>query len=459
MTWVRRSSVFLWVLVWAALGMPVKAQSELSTGQPVALTLEQAAELALRDNPAMEASESGERGAAARLDEAHAGRLPSLQFTETYTNSNNPVFVFGSLLEQGKFGPQNFAIDSLNQPGSLSNFRSALNLRLPVFNRFQMRTGIRKAEIGHESAKTITESARQTVRFDLIQAYFGAQVAAARRQVAEEAVISTEAEVKRIRDMHELGTVVASDLLAMEVQLADFRQQLIQAAGDVETAYSGLNTVLAQSVDRRPTLATPLVDRDFTLPSPEELYQQALVSRPDYQQADLETQLKKQDIRAARGQYMPDLNLFASFGQSSRDLSSGSSDYAVGASLTFNLVDFGRGARVREAVAASRAAEAQKRRAQDGIRLEIIRAYQNYRAADARVKVAAGAVDQAAEAFRIAQDRHGVGLTTITEVLRSQTALIRARMNLLGARYEKYVGYAQTLLAAGRLNDLNAFTR
>jgi len=459
MTTSRCASILIGLWVSATLGLAAAAQPQTVSTPTGALTLEQAAELALGQNPVIEASESGKRVAKARLDEARAARLPSLQFSETYTNSNNPVFVFGSLLEQGKFGPQNFAIDSLNQPGSLSNFRSALNLRLPIFNRLQVETGVRKAELGRESAETMSESARQAVRFALIQAYFGAQVAEARLQVAQDAVASTESQVKRIRNMREQGTVVASDLLAMEVQLADFRQQLIQATGDVETAYSALDTVMAGNLDHRPSLSTRLVDKDFSLPPSEELYKQALASRPDYRQAELETEIRKQDIRATRGQYLPDLNLFANFGQSSRDLSSGSADFAVGASLTFNLVDFGRRARVREAVAASQAAEAERRRAGDGIRLEITRAYQSYRAAEERVRVAAGAVDQAAEAFRIAQDRHGVGLTTVTEVLRSQTALVRARMNLLGARYEKYVGYAGTLLAAGRLSDLYAFTR
>ena len=68
--------------------------------------------------------------------------------------------------------------------------------------------------------------------------------------------------------------------------------------------------------------------------------------------------------------------------------------------------------------------------------------------------VAASAVNQAEETLRIVNDRHGVGLTTITEVLRSQTALLRARLSLLAARYDYYVGYAQTLLATGLLTDV-----
>ncbi len=422
-----------------------------------ALSLQEAAEAALVRNPMMVEVQSGQAVAGAQRDEARAGRLPSLQFSETFTNSNNPVFVFGSLLEQGRFGPQNFAIDSLNQPGAISNFRSALNLRVPVFNRSQVSGRIAQAEIGEKVAETFVEMTRQQLRFGVVQAYFGVQVAEARKQVSDEAVTSTEAEVDRLRNLFEQGKVVASELLSMEVQLADFRQQQIQAAGDLLTAYAGLNTVLARPLLTRPELTVGLSERTFKLPPLNELIEQALASRPEYRQLALETELRQQDVRMARGQYLPDLNLFASFGQSSRDLTGGSSDFAVGASVSFNIVDLGRGARVRQAIAGRQAADARLRRQADEIRLEVVRAYQNFLAAQERVRVAAGAVDQAAESFRIAQDRHGVGLTTVTEVLRAQTAVVRSRMNLLGARYDYYLGYAQSLLAAGRLSDVNSF--
>lgn len=456
MTWRRRWLLLLLFLTPVLGTVSLLAQQQTMTpGGP--LSLQEAAETALVRNHLIAAVQSGQAAASAQLDEAQAGRLPLLQFSETFTNSNNPVFVFGSLLEQGRFGPQNFAIDSLNQPGSISNFRSALNLRLPIFNRSQVSGRIAQAEIGEQAADNLLELTRQQLRFGVVQAYFGVQVAQARKGVSDEAVTSTEAEVSRLRNLFEQGKVVASELLSMEVQLADFRQQQIQAQGDLLTAYAALNTVLAQPLLTRPELTVALKDREFQLPPLDELIQQALSSRPEYRQAMLETEMRQQDVRMARGQYLPDLNLFASFGQSSRDLASGSADFAVGASVNFNIVDFGRGARVRQAIAGRQAAEAQVRRQADAIRLEVVRAHQNFLAAQERVNVAAGAVEQAAESFRIAQDRHGVGLTTVTEVLRAQTAVVRSRMNLLGARYDYYLGYAQSLLAADRLSDVNAF--
>jgi hypothetical protein len=45
----------------------------------------------------------------------------------------------------------------------------------------------------------------------------------------------------------------------------------------------------------------------------------------------------------------------------------------------------------------------------------------------------------------------------IAATVRAQTALVRARSDVLAARYDQYVGYANVLLAAGRLKDVGAF--
>jgi outer membrane protein TolC len=55
------------------------------------------------------------------------------------------------------------------------------------------------------------------------------------------------------------------------------------------------------------------------------------------------------------------------------------------------------------------------------------------------------------------QDRYQAGLTTITEVLRAETTFVRARMSLLAARYDHYIGYANVLLVTGRLTAVDEF--
>jgi outer membrane protein len=422
------------------------------------LTLNAAVEVALGANPLTRATASGRQIADAQLAEARAGRLPLVQVNQTLTHGNNPVFVFGSLLEQGRFGPENFQPDALNDPGAITNVRTAVTLRFPLFDQRQTETRVSQAVIRQGQADAESEQVRQRIRFEVLKAYYGLLLARARREVAGDAVRTGEAEVKRIRDMFEEGVIVHSDLLAAEVQLSEFRQQEIQAGGEIVTAQAALNTALGLPVETQRGVAGGLVEKEFEVEGQGELIRLALENRPEAKRAALAVRAAGGRVRGARGEFLPRVDAFAAFGASGRTPVTGSTDYAVGASVTYDLFDAGRRARLEQARAAEGLAEAEAEQLANQIRFEVVRARQEFVTARARVEVAGRAAGQAAEALRIVQDRYQAGLTTITEVLRAETALVRARTNVLAARYDAYVGYAGVLLATGRLTDVSAFT-
>lgn len=440
----------------AIIDVRAQGQSSKQAGSD-GLTLLGAVEIALRRNPMIKSASSGREMADAQLSEAYAGRFPLLQLGQSFVTSNNPVFVFGSLLEQGRFGPQNFDPQFLNNPDSLTNFRSSITFRFPLFDQKQSDARVRQALIGRQQADSQTESVVQQIRFEVLRAYFGVLVAQAKKEVAAEAVKSAASDLKRIGDLVGAGVVVQSDSLSAEVQLAEFRQQQIQAEGDLAVAQAALNTVLGVAVDTPQTITGQLAEKAFTIGSQAELIQLALGRRPDLARAGLALESGKERTRGARGEYLPRVDVFGTYGVSSQIVANGSSDYSVGASVTFNLFDAGRGARLKQARAAENAAAAEAENLASQIRFEVVRAYQQYVSARERVSVAARAVDQASEARRIVQDRYQAGLTTITEVLRAETAFVRARLSLLAARYDHYIGYANVLLTTGRLTAVDDF--
>jgi outer membrane protein len=426
-------------------------------GERETLTLSAACEKALKDNPLVRMTLSGRQIADAQLKEARAGWFPLLQFGEIFTRGNNPVFVFGSLLEQSRFTQANFDLHALNNPEPLSNFRTALILRQTLFDQLQTYTRVTQARLGQRQADLQKAMVEQQIRFEVIRTYSGVLVAHAKKGVTEEAVKMAESDMKRIQDRFKSGLVVESDLLAAEVQLAEFRQQQIDSEGDVAIAYAALNTVMGLPIETLQKVAGELEDKRFETVNQEELVRLALLQRPDYLRAGYNVLSNREGVAGAKKEYLPRLDIFGNYGLSGNDLSSGSSDYTISASLTFNLFDAGRRARIEKAKAAESMATAEQERLANEIRLEVVRAYQQHLSARGRLAVAAQVIDQAAEAHRIVQNRYREGLTTITEVLRSETALLRARLNLIAARSDYYVSYAHLLLSAGRLTDIQPF--
>ena len=435
-----------------AFSIPPSRAGELET-----LTLSAACEKALKDNPLIRMSLSGRQIADAQLKEARAGWFPLLQFGEIFTRGNNPVFVFGSLLEQSRFTQANFDLHALNNPEPLSNFRTALIFRQTLFDQLQTYTRVNQARLGQRQADLQKAMVEQQIRFEVIRTYSGVLVAHAKKGVTEEAVKMGESDMKRIQDRFKNGLVVESDLLAAEVQLGEFRQQQIDAEGDVAIAYAALNTVLGLPVETLQKVSGELEEKRFETVNQEELVRLALLQRPDYLRAGYNVLSNREGVAGAKKEYLPRLDIFGNYGLSGNDLSSGSSDYTISASLTFNLFDVGRRARIEKAKAAESMAPAEQERLAHEIRLEVVRAYQQHISARGRLAVAAQVIDQATETHRIVQNRYREGLTTITEVLRSETALLRARLNLIAARSDHYVSYAHLLLSAGKLTDIQPF--
>ncbi len=68
----------------------------------------------------------------------------------------------------------------------------------------------------------------------------------------------------------------------------------------------------------------------------------------------------EEGVLGAKGNYLPRVDVFSSYGISGRDFTSGSTDYAVGAGLTYNLFDFSRAGRLDKARAAKSLASAEQ---------------------------------------------------------------------------------------------------
>lgn len=421
------------------------------------LDLERAVEKALATDPQTKIADSGIKIAEAKIAEAKTGKLPFVQFNQSAVRSNNPVFVFGSLLEQGRFGASNFAVDSLNNPKGLFNFRSLVDARMPLFDQRQTRSRVTQAEIGKRQTEFQAESVRQQLRFDVVRSYYGAVLAREMLKVSQEAVKSAEANRKKTKDMVDVGMTTDADFLAAEVELANANQQNLEAESDLITTLAALNLMLGDKPDVERELVGDLSEKYFPIEPQEDLIRIAFENRPDYQRAELAVQISRERTKSIKDQKLPRVDAFGNFGYSSPYLANGSSDYTVGVNLTYTLFDAGRKARIEQVAEGETVTELEKQSLANQISLGVVRALQSYKTARAKIQVSIKSIAQADGALRIVQDRYKFGLTTFNEVLRAEAALVRSRHNLLTARSEYYINYASVLLATGRLNDVRLF--
>src|ERR1044071_10322287 len=109
--------------------------------------------MALRQNPTIGAAGAGLRAAESRIAAARSASLPRVNWSESFTRGNNPVFVFSSLLTQHQFGADNFSLGPLNRPDALNNFQSQLTLDQTIYDAGQTRHSVHGAEISRRIAR------------------------------------------------------------------------------------------------------------------------------------------------------------------------------------------------------------------------------------------------------------------------------------------------------------------
>jgi outer membrane protein TolC len=431
----------------------VSAQSAF----PARLTLERAVEKALENNPQTKLSESKVELAGLKIEEARTGTQPHVQFTQSVVRSNNPVFVFGSLLEQARFTASHFALDSLNKPDGLFNFRSTVGAEMPLFDQRQTRARVDQADIEKRRAELQAEGVRQRLRFEVIRTFYGAILASELVKVSETAVRSADANKVKAKDMSDVGMTTDADYLAAQVERANAGQQRLEAASSLTMTLAELNVTIGEKPELDHDLVGDLREKYFPIADRDTLIRAALANRPDYLAAELAIKSSKRETRAIRDSKLPRVDAFANVGYSSPYIANGSSDYTIGVSITYTLFDAGRKERIAQAAETENSTESEKEVAANQITLDVIRALENYKTARAKIEVSIKSIAQAEEALEIVKDRYKSGLSTFDRVVSSEAAVVRAKHSLLTARYEYYIGYASVLLATGQLNDVRMF--
>ncbi|MDM7921162.1 MAG: TolC family protein [Pyrinomonadaceae bacterium] len=457
-----RQLLILCVLAVAATGTFSQSPDEPTNAPPTSLMprrldLESAIQAALDNNPQIKIADSSARMADLKISEARSARTPFVNFSQNVIRSNNPVFVFGSLLEQGRFTAANFELTRLNHPDGIINFRSQVAARMPIFDGRQTRANVSQAEIGSRQMRLAAEGARQQLRFEVIRAFYTTITAGEMQKVTAAYLEASEANRKKTRDMADIGMTTEADYLAAEVELATAGQQHLEAGSNFITSLADLNLTIGTEAGTELSLNGDLAERFFNVEERDRLISLALENRPDYKQAELAVEASKVKSRGVRDQKLPRVDAFGNYGYSSPYITNGSADYTLGISLTYNVFDPGLKSRVAQAAEGETLAELKLQNLANQIRLEVIRAHQDYLTAKAKIQISVASIARAEEARRIIDDRYRVGLTTFNEVLRAQAALVDARQTLLRSRFDYNISFARVLLSTGRLTDVRAF--
>ena len=421
---------------------------------PKVLGIRDAVRIAVAHNPAAKAAEAKVSAAEERLTEAKSGLYPRVGVSGTYNRTTSPMMAFGTKLNQGRIGSEDFLPDRLNNPDAVDDYGLTVSADWFLFDSGQTWYGTRQARMGREAAGLGRDRMTQEIIARTVSSYNGFLLVRENLKTTQQALKTAEATLKLVNSRFENGLVVESDLLQTEVHIADLKQRVFQVESMVSISRAAL--CAAMGVDP----GTPFEPGDELTSDPEttasldEWLKTAEHKRPDLlamreQEAAAETEIKK--ARAAR---LPGVALSGEYSTHADGINEGHDSYSIGARVTLNLFSgFQVSARVREAKANLREIRAGCEGLVQSISVETRTAYYQAKSAWEEIKVTGAAETQANEALRIVRDRYKNGLLTIVELLNSELSLQQTRTNHFRAIHDYNEARMKLALSAGTLDE------
>ena len=151
-----------------------------------------------------------------------------------------------SKLNQRRFTAQDFQLQNLNEPKPYGNFRAGLALSQPVFQAGEDVLGYQQARLHQEMAGNFVVSRRQHLLYEVMQTYYGLQLAQEKLSVVRQAKNIAADNLNLVKARHRAGEVIQADVLAAQVHLARLTQEEMTAASQVQISQSALGTVLSR---------------------------------------------------------------------------------------------------------------------------------------------------------------------------------------------------------------------
>ena len=434
----------------AAAAHPLGAQEKNSSQ---ALTLEQAVQLALQQNPAFQATTDDANATRARLKQVQSAWYPRFDFHQDFTRGNNPVYVFGTKLTQRQFAASDFALNNLNTPTPLDNFQTRFDGQWRLFDSGQTLFQQRSAKHLVTAADFQTEQARQDLILQIVSSYYGVLVQKESVKAADQALKTAESSAQRMETMHKAGLLVDSDLLSAKVFVSQMKDRQIRAQNNLALAEMELARQMGVSLDSPADPAATFTEPVVLTKTIDEWLHLAAEQRPGLRAAQLQEAALGDETKATKAEFGPKIGLFGSAERDAMTLGGPSgTNWTAGARLDFNLFAGGaQKARMAEAAANASKAKHTLEWFRAAVQMEVRKAYLDGNAAAQRTASARDAVEQAKESLRIIQNRYEAGLTTVTELLHAQTAQLDATTGYLAALEDWQVAQAELTRAAGVL--------
>ncbi len=444
------------VLLGALIAVPALHAQVPAATDTLVLGWNQAWKMAIERNESLAIARNNQTAAGERVKEAYASAMPTAAFNGTF----NHYFMIPSTIFKlpASMSPSGQPLRIKTQFGSTNNVAANIQLTQPLWLAGKIGLGLDAAKTYNRLSGYQVEVAREDLRVQLMQTYYGVILADRGLAVARQNLSQALDHFKQVRQMHDQGVASDYDLIRAKVAVSNLKPGVSQAEAGRDLARKALKNMLGVDVDRPIRLTG---DLDEAIAPPELDYQDAsdvaLHQRVELRQLNLQEHLYEIEYKVnKRNVLWP--NFLAglrwettaqaeNFGIGKYEFLSGYGGQLI---IQIPLFDgFASHWKAQQSKVNMRNTRLQRSQLERGIRLQVFEALRSYQKSAEQLTAANESLTQAEKGYSIAETRYQNGVGTQLESLDAQLQLNVSRVNLLQAKYDLLIARANFDRASG----------
>ncbi len=431
------------------------------------LDLETARALAVRANPDVHAALARLQAASARVAEAGARYFPTVLLTHSSARTFHTPASRNRLSTALQPVPnvpididttQTFAlttlINAIRRPlfgmdrptgngSSFSEHSTSVTATWTVFDGFVRQAQLLASKHLHQAAEQSLVDVRRLIIHAVDTGYYRVQLAREQLRIARADETFSREQLEETEELHKKGRASQADVDNFRVRMLVAQASVSEALGLTETGRVALAELMGiPSTTLPPELElAPLrdeADEEMTPPDPQVWTEQALKNRPDLHQLELILKGEEENVRSARGLYLPTLAVSGSWGfDRGSTIRYTVQDQSSAAALEFRWELYtggSRRARVRQAEAARAQAAAELNRLRLAITARVRSAVISVGIAQEQIRLQRETLITGLENRRLVQAGYVAGKETLNRLNEAQRDVIAADADLALAR-------------------------
>jgi multidrug efflux pump subunit AcrB/outer membrane protein TolC len=448
----------------AAIAAPVLLFLLLATSsqaQTRSITLDEAVQLAARQNSIVKMAGDKAKEADARVTQARANYFPVITNQTLATRLDQTEFLtiskgaLGSYPATGPIPNANVNIEIGKQEAYLTTTGAAQ----PITQMFKIHAGVSLARADAAGAHSDYQQARDEISLNVKTLFYELLSAERRKHALELRIQAGEQGLDEAKRGVESGVVLEAKVLEVEAQLAEARHAL----GSVEDAIADMsdqfNDLLGLPLDTKFDLVEPTEDQGASLTgmssgtssSVDSLEAEALVHNPTLESARHTLEKSRAGLNAARAQYIPDVTGFVqNVHQNGTPLLPDNTEI-VGFRSEWTISEFGqRIGLVKERHAQVSEAQENVHHTESQVRIDIEKELRKLNRTRDELDAARRTVKAQTENLRITGDQVHASMANLSALREAEAQLAEAQAQLFDAEKDQAIAQAQLDRTLGR---------